>query len=74
MAHIRMLLLTLFYRYMRPLVEAGYVYIAQPPLYQVKQGKKEKYLDTDQELEEYFWPPSLTRQNQASNVIKRCCR
>ncbi len=52
-AHIRTLLLTLFYRYMRPLIEAGYVYIAQPPLYQIKVGKKEIYLDTDEELEKW---------------------
>lgn len=51
-AHIRTLLLTLIYRYMRPLLEAGYVYIAQPPLYQVRQGKFVKYLDSDQELNE----------------------
>ncbi|ATF42005.1 DNA topoisomerase (ATP-hydrolyzing) subunit B [Weissella paramesenteroides] len=50
-AHIRTLLLTLIYRYMRPLLEAGYVYIAQPPLYQVRQGKFIKYLDADSELE-----------------------
>ena len=51
-AHIRTLLLTLFYRYMRPVVEAGYVYVAMPPLYQIKQGKKEIYVDSDRELEE----------------------
>ncbi|MFL2018726.1 DNA topoisomerase (ATP-hydrolyzing) subunit B [Weissella hellenica] len=50
-AHIRTLLLTLIYRYMRPLLEAGYIYIAQPPLYQVRQGKFIQYLDADEELE-----------------------
>ncbi|MCG0732060.1 DNA gyrase, B subunit [Lactiplantibacillus plantarum] len=51
-AHIRTLLLTLFYRYMRPLVDAGFVYIAQPPLYQARQGKFVKYIDSDEELSE----------------------
>jgi DNA gyrase subunit B len=51
-AHIRTLLLTLFFRYMRPLIDAGYVYIAQPPLYRIKKGKAEYYIHSDRELEE----------------------
>ena len=53
-AHIRTLLLTLFFRYMRPAIDAGYIYVAQPPLYQVRQGKTSVYLDSDEELEEYL--------------------
>ena len=64
-AHISTLILTFFYRYLPKLIEQGHVYIAKPPLYQIKVGKKTTYLHTDEELNQY-------REEHAGNfAVKR---
>jgi len=51
-SHIRTLLLTLLYRYLRPLIDGGFIYIAQPPLYKLKRGKREEYIESEEEMKE----------------------
>ena len=53
-SHIRVLLLTLFYRFFKPIVEKGHVYAAQPPLFRISHGKVRKYVLTDEEKEQYL--------------------
>jgi len=63
-AHIRTLMLTFFYRYMRKIIEYGYIYIAQPPLYKIQQGKKVEYAYNDRQLEEIMASlPSTPKPN-----------
>ncbi|MGI8624030.1 MAG: LAGLIDADG family homing endonuclease, partial [Solirubrobacteraceae bacterium] len=67
-AHIRTLILTLLFREMQPLIEAGYVYIAKPPLYKLTQGKRERYIEKDSELEELLLGDKLERFEVVSST------
>ena len=70
-AHIRTLLLTFFFRHARQLVDQGYLYIAQPPLYRVQKGKKEKYLENDEQLERHLLELTLGERTLCSNGGKK---
>ena len=70
-AHIRTLILTFFFRHMRELVDAGYVYIAQPPLYRIKIGRNERYVKNDAELEKLLLARSSRRSRSPTATASR---
>ena len=72
-AHIRCLILTFFYRYMREMIEQGYVYIAQPPLYKLTQGKKHEYAYSDKELQQAHRsaPETASTPSSATRALAR---
>ncbi|MFH1777710.1 MAG: DNA topoisomerase (ATP-hydrolyzing) subunit B [Candidatus Omnitrophota bacterium] len=67
-AHIRTLLLTFFFRQMKQLIQDGHIYIAQPPLYRIKRGKREEYIETEEEMNEQLL--ELGREDLTLNRIK----
>jgi DNA gyrase subunit B len=70
-SHIRSLLLTLFYRYFRPVIERGYLYIAQPPLYQIQQGKNVQYAFSDQERDTLIAQLRAQKETVKKGVTKK---
>jgi len=68
-SHIRTLLLTFFFRYMRPLIDQGYLYIAQPPLYKVKIGKQSQYLSDDNSLKTFVF--DWAKNNVSLNFVNK---
>ena len=70
-AHIRTLVLTLLFREMQELIEAGYVYIAKPPLYKLKQGNQERYIEKESELEEILLSRQVRAASRSSTATAR---
>ena len=70
-AHIRTLVLTLLFREMQELIDAGYVYIAKPPLYKLKQGSQERYIEKESELEEMLLADKYEKSRSSTATARR---